>query len=940
MNLTLKRIISLFLSLIILSGALALPVRAEGITYDGLYGYSLLSDTQKEIYEALDLGIRRADETITFGSSNRPTKASFDDIMAAFLADNPQYFWFTGAYSYSPSSSRIASVIPEYTLSGNTVTKDDIAVANSSFTAKAKAILDEMESSCDDTDYARALWLHDKVASLVYYDFGPNHQTAYGALVDGVAVCAGYTRLYQYFLQEAGIKAFTVSGETDEGVAHAWNLMWLNGHCLYTDVTWNDQGDDIYHLYFADDIDSFSLQHIADPEYFASVLPECCGECGKQGYFDIISPENVFTASTTPKDIAPLLTNTVPDKKWEVHLYDNTGTLIDWLNSNWIEVVKAADLPGYNFGCAFTYLRIDGNEIELIFMLCNENFHASVSFLPNGGKGEMPSMQTDLFGFTLPQCTFTAPEGKFFKGWKIGGGMATPGNRITVTSDIIISAIWEDIPKEKYTVSFLGGGGNGSMPSATDLFGEYTLPECGFTAPEGYSFKCWSINGSEAMPGDSINVTGNTTVTALWKANQYTITFNTDGGSAVSPITADYGTAITAPEAPTKTGYTFKGWDKEIPATMPAENITLTALWEINQYTITFNTDGGSAVSPITADYGTAITAPEAPTKTGYTFMGWDKEIPTTIPAENITITALWKINQYTITFNTNGGSAVSPITADFGTAVTAPEAPTKTGYTFKGWDKEIPATVPAENVTITALWEINKYSVTFNANGGSGSMTADPVEHNGQLILPYCTLTSPYGKRFKCWNVNSTEKAPGDKITVTSNITVTAIWEDIPADGSVTLSGTVTSYGKENTTVTIELIKNGEVIRTVNTAGNTAAYAFNGVAEGNYILRISKKKHATAEYTVTVSGNTAANGEIMLYGDVNGDGKVNAGDATQIKRNYNNKASVFDSYDDTVIEYIKKIADVNGDGNINAGDATQIKRYYNNKASVFDRID
>ena len=804
MNLTLKRIISLFLSLIILSGALALPVRAEGITYDGLYGYSLLSDTQKEIYEALDLGIKRADETITFGSSSRPTKASFDDIMAAFLADNPQYFWFTGAYSYSTISSRITSVIPKYTLSGNTVTKDDIAAANSSFTAKAKAILDEMESNCDDTDYARALWLHDKVASLVYYDFGPNHQTAYGALVDGVAVCAGYTRLYQYFLQEAGIKAFTVSGETDEGVAHAWNLMWLNGHCLYTDVTWNDQGDDIYHLYFADDIDSFSLQHIADPEYFASVLPECCGECGKQGYFDIISPENVFTAETTPEDIVPLLTETVPGTQWEVRLYDSTGTLINWLGANWYDIVVAADLPGTSFGVSYAYLGSTAYGIETAITFYNYS-------------------------------------------------------------------------AEKFTVSFTSGEGNGSMPSETDVIGEYTLPECAFTAPEGKSFKCWSVNGSEAMPGDSLNVTGNTTVTALWEINQYTITFNTDGGSAVSPITADYGTAITAPEAPTKTGYTFKGWDKEIPATVPAENITLTALWEINQYTITFNTDGGSAVSPITAD---------------------------------------------------------------FGTAVTAPEAPTKTGYTFKGWDKEIPATMPAENITITAMWKINEYSVTFEKNGGSGSMSRDVAEHNEEFTLPECTFTAPEGKRFKKWSVNGNEAAPGDKITVTSDITVTAIWEDIPADGSVTLSGTVTSYGKESETVTIELIKNGEVIRTVNTAGNTAAYAFNGVAEGNYILRISKKKHATAEYTVTVSGNTAANGEIMLYGDVNGDGKVNAGDATQIKRNYNNKASVFDSYDDTVIEYIKKIADVNGDGNINAGDATQIKRYYNNKASVFDRID
>ena len=76
---------------------------------------------------------------------------------------------------------------------------------------------------------------------------------------------------------------------------------------------------------------------------------------------------------------------------------------------------------------------------------------------------------------------------------------------------------------------------------------------------------------------------------------------------------------------------------------MPAENMTVTAQWEINQYTITFDTAGGSEIAPITQDYGTAITAPADPTREGYTFMGWDKEIPTTMPAKNITITAKWK---------------------------------------------------------------------------------------------------------------------------------------------------------------------------------------------------------------------------------------------------------------------------------------------------------
>ena len=140
--------------------------------------------------------------------------------------------------------------------------------------------------------------------------------------------------------------------------------------------------------------------------------------------------------------------------------------------------------------------------------------------------------------------------------------------------------------------------------------------------------------------------------------------------------------------------------------TVPAENITITAQWKINQYTITFDTAGGSEVAPITQDYNTQITAPANPTREGYTFVGWDKEIPQTMPAENITITAQWKINQYTITFDTAGGSEIAPITQDYGTAITAPVNPTREGYAFNGWDKEIPQTMPAENITITAQWK------------------------------------------------------------------------------------------------------------------------------------------------------------------------------------------------------------------------------------------
>jgi uncharacterized repeat protein (TIGR02543 family) len=145
---------------------------------------------------------------------------------------------------------------------------------------------------------------------------------------------------------------------------------------------------------------------------------------------------------------------------------------------------------------------------------------------------------------------------------------------------------------------------------------------------------------------------------------------------------------------------------------MPAENITLYAKWDANQYTITFDSNGGSAVASITQDYNTTVSAPNEPTKEGYTFNNWylDNELTqvytfTTMPAENITLYAKWTINQYTITFESNGGSAVASITQDYNTTVSAPNEPTKEGCVFNGWSQVIPATMPSENITIQPFW-------------------------------------------------------------------------------------------------------------------------------------------------------------------------------------------------------------------------------------------
>ena len=396
------------------------------------------------------------------------------------------------------------------------------------------------------------------------------------------------------------------------------------------------------------------------------------------------------------------------------------------------------------------------------------------------GGGKLGNSSEDIQIIVKNGSTFTAPASdgltrpdgntdSYFM-WLDGNGNSyEPGG--SVPSDVTELTVQWTAPTYAVTLNTNGGTiNNGNITGYTYGVGA-TLPTD--VTRTGYTFKGWYDN--ENLTGSPVTAIGgaemgNKEYWAKWEINQYTITFDTNGGSEIAPITQDYGTEITTPDNPTRKGYTFKGWDKEIPETMPAENITVKAQWEINQYTRTFDTNGGSEIAPITQDYGTEITAPDNPTRKGYTFKGWDKEIPETMPAENMTVKAQWEINQYTITFDTNGGSEIAPITQDYGTEITAPDNPTRKGYTFKGWDKEIPETMPAGNITVKAQWKINQYTITFDTNGGS-EIAPITQDYGTEITAP--DKPTRKGYTFKGWDKEIPETMPAE------NITITARWKD-----------------------------------------------------------------------------------------------------------------------------------------------------------------
>jgi len=156
-----------------------------------------------------------------------------------------------------------------------------------------------------------------------------------------------------------------------------------------------------------------------------------------------------------------------------------------------------------------------------------------------------------------------------------------------------------------------------------------------------------------------------------------------------------------------------------------------------------------------------------------------------------------------------------------------------------------------------------------------------------------------------------------------------------------ITIEANVKSKGSITAPVIADLLQDGKVKHSFTLKGNDIQFVFEDVPYGEYTLRISKSKHVTREYAITTDNDRVKiDAIIRLYGDVNGDGSINAADATQIKRYFNNKNSVFTSLTGEELEYLIIAADVNKDGKANASDATQIKRYYNNKTSVFINIE
>ena len=370
-------------------------------------------------------------------------------------------------------------------------------------------------------------------------------------------------------------------------------------------------------------------------------------------------------------------------------------------------------------------------------------------------NGEEYTAQTYEFGAAVSAPEYTVPEGHTFSGWDIPETM--PAENLVLDAALTVNSytITYTINGEEYTAQTYEFGAAVSAP-------EYTVPE-------GHTFSGWDI--PETMPAENLVLDAALTV------NEYTVTYNINGEIYAIQVYA-YGEEVFAPAYDVPDHFTFSGWDT--PATMPAENIVLDAtLVEDGKYTVSFMVDGETYFT-FTGYEGDAITVPENPEKLGHTFDAWDG-MPEdgVLPAANITVTAVWSVNTYTITYTVNG-KGYSVQTYEYGAAIITPAYDVPEGYTFSGWD--VPETMPAEDLVVDATCTINVYEVTLIDGFNGDPIAVLYVEHGRDAILPDAPEHAGY--IFDRWD--------GDPTNVTENRTITACYWMI---GDVNHDGEITTY-------------------------------------------------------------------------------------------------------------------------------------------------
>lgn len=502
------------------------------------------------------------------------------------------------------------------------------------------------------------------------------------------------------------------------------------------------------------------------------------------------------------------------------------------------------------------YIITMGSEKSYIKVIWDYNKY-SITYNTNGGKVDQEYVKAE-YGQQIT-ISNAIREGYTLLGWSSTGDENNidyrPGNNITIKQSLILDAIWQ---LNDYTLTF--DGNNGSIIGDSTITGKYrTEVQLPKAERARYTFEGWATEPDATEPeyNDKLRLKENLTLYAVWKPEQFTITFNGNGGTTkVESVIEDYNTKVDLPIAE-RPGYTLLGWDENQEATKATYstnskytikgNTTLYAIWSINTYTVTFNAREGTVnQNTIEGTYNTEIRLPEA-TRKGYELLGWSEDAKATQPQytntyvikENKVLYAVWNTKRYTVVLDANGGQigdstdSIKSITNNYLTNITLPTA-TREGYTFTGWATNINAILGEyktnyeiqDNITLYAIWTSDKYTITFNGNGGIVETETISANFNSDIILPEATRS---GYTLVGWDIRASSATAkyeaGKEYTVQGNITLYAIWKANKFDIILNGNGGAFVYGNGNKIEQISYQKYASDTITMPIQENTNGY-------------------------------------------------------------------------------------------------------------------
>lgn len=483
---------------------------------------------------------------------------------------------------------------------------------------------------------------------------------------------------------------------------------------------------------------------------------------------------------------------------------------------------RVASLGSYVFGYCSSLTSVNLKEPTQLTTIPDYAFYECEGLtdivLPKG----LTTIEHDAFSYcsmldsiTIPSTVTTIGEAAFYSCRALAtikyNGTDWNSIAIGTWNPSLQNAVQNNGINYRRTIKFHTNTTTTTIPNQTVYDSEYVTKPTEALTKDGYLFDGWYTDAAcetnkfefDENGKSKTAVSGNLDLYAKWISNKCIVAFNTNGhGDAISPASVEHGTKVSAPASPSEYGYNFEGWYTDTNGNNPFDfdtlittDITLFAKWTPKSYKVTFKTDKDTPYHEQSVAYKNFATKPSAPGKPGYIFDGWYEDedchdafnFGTAITGD-ITLYAKWTVNTYTVTVNNDNGTSPTKTSPAYNTKVEV-DVPEKAGYAFIGWiadpssvipvlntDGKYEFTMPAHDVTLTANWSTNAYTVTFDGNGHDLDVVKVSVAYNTRVEKPATPTTLGY--TFGGWYTDKDCTTAFDFNTpITADTTLYAKW-------------------------------------------------------------------------------------------------------------------------------------------------------------------